>query len=218
MNVKRPSALVVVPMPSSRIRTEAFCTGWPPADTCPVIDSGSCAMANGANRCITPASARNKTGVRQPRKIIMRSLMVGKHDAGWRRNNSLATTPNYGLTPRTTKRGTSSFPAVFSPSSPPRFVPQHANAPLRTIPHVCATPAAMDLNFSPPATGVGFVRLTLVLSPSWPNSLSPQQYAVPSAARAHAWKLPTASDTNTGAASYACGVATAPTPCTAPQQ
>ena len=35
MNVKRPSAFVVVPIPNSRIRTEAFWTGKPPADTWP---------------------------------------------------------------------------------------------------------------------------------------------------------------------------------------
>src|SRR2546421_575862 len=83
--------------------------------------------------------------------------------------------------------------AVVSASSPARFSPQHATEASAFVrPQVCAEPALMELNFSPPATGVGSARSVVVLSPTCPVLLFPQQYAVPSGDRAHECRLPLA--------------------------
>src|SRR5678815_4376136 len=61
----------------------------------------------------------------------------------------------YGVTPSTTYRGMTRIAAFLSPSSPARLEPQQATEPSDVIPHVWATPAAMDVKRSPPATAVG---------------------------------------------------------------
>ncbi len=74
--------------------------------------------------------------------------------------------------------------ATVSPSSPALFSPQQATERSAVCPHVCPTPALIDVSLIGVDTAVGAARSTNELSPSCPTLLSPQQYAVPSAVSA----------------------------------
>src|SRR4029079_19729419 len=176
------------------MRTVAPWTGLPPADTCPPMVTASCAAtrATGIERAAKHHEKPTRVRVICPRE---------RRTAQFRSRQRHCATSRYGVKPSTTYCRTMRIAAVLSPSSPPTSGPQHATEPSVGLAQVCATPAAMDVKRSPPATGVGFVFETTELSPSCPNWLLPQQYAEPFAVSPHAWKLPTVSEVKIGAVS-----------------
>src|SRR5688572_934097 len=71
--------------------------------------------------------------------------------------------------------------------------------PLAVMAQLCASPALIAPNESPPATSCGTVASGVVLPmPSRPSSLFPQQCASPVAVTAHVCASPPAIDVNLG--------------------
>src|SRR6476660_19739 len=80
-------------------------------------------------------------------------------------------------------------PGIPSPSWPKVSSPQQYT-PVAVTPHVCESPALIDVNLSPPMTSTGVEAVVKDPFPSCPEPFNPQQYASPEVAIAHVCELP----------------------------